>query len=459
MTVSAPAEVHTTGWGRRGHLIVALVGLVILVLCGLAAHNGKVGSAEESVFHWINDLPDWLYRPMWVFQQFGNVVVAFAIVLVIAAVIRSPRLAISAVVVVIAKLGLERLVKQFVERERPGTSIGITEINRHGNVPASGLSFVSGHAVITAAMATILMPYLPRRWRWVPWVFVVLNGVARIYVGAHNPLDIVGGIGLGLFIGGVVNFFLAPTETARVRKRPTPEQQAADRRVHLMLEDPRRSLIYAGILLAGALILTGLVWSTAARDVLQSIDDWFLDRMISIRSTPLNGIARTLAFMGGAIITWIVRGGVIVILLRRRQWLHLTAFALAVVTSEVLITVMKASLDRPRPAHSLVGTSGASFPSGHAVAAAVTAVGIVIALLPPGHKRWKWERWAAFWASLMAVSRTYLGAHWLSDVVAGALLGSAIALGWPALLVLLRARREVRRGEVPFAASPARTRQ
>jgi undecaprenyl-diphosphatase len=166
----------------------------------------------------VYDVRTWkvVERPSWKEpNEFGNLLVAFAIVLVIAAVLRSSRLAISAVVVVIAKLGLERVVKQFVERERPGTSIGITEIHRHGNVPASGLSFVSGHAVITAAMATILMPYLPRRWRWVPWVFVALNGIARIYVGAHNPLDIVGGVGLGLFIGGVVNFFLAPTE-ARV---------------------------------------------------------------------------------------------------------------------------------------------------------------------------------------------------------------------------------------------------
>src|SRR5205807_6285401 len=56
-----------------------------------------------------------------------------------------------------------------------------------------GLSFVSGHAVLTAAVATVLMPVLPGRWRLLPWVAVALNGVARVYVGAHNPLDIVGG--------------------------------------------------------------------------------------------------------------------------------------------------------------------------------------------------------------------------------------------------------------------------
>jgi len=57
-------------------------------------------------------------------------------------------------------------------------------------------------------MATILMPVLPRRWRLLPWACVVLNGVARLYVGAHNPLDVTAGLGAGLLLGGVVAGFV-----------------------------------------------------------------------------------------------------------------------------------------------------------------------------------------------------------------------------------------------------------
>jgi membrane-associated phospholipid phosphatase len=47
----------------------------------------------------------------------------------------------------------------------------------------------------------MLMAVLPGRWRAAPWVIVALDGLARMYVGAHNPLDIVGGAGLGLVVG------------------------------------------------------------------------------------------------------------------------------------------------------------------------------------------------------------------------------------------------------------------
>ena len=112
----------------------------------------------------------------------------------------------------------------------------------------------------------------------------------------------------------------------------------------------------------------------------------------------------------------------------RRRWWHLAAFAAAVVLSEVLIGTLKGIYDRARPPGSLVATSGASFPSGHSIAASVTVVAAVIALVPPGRARVAWGAAAAGFSVLMALSRAYLGAHWLSDAVAGVLLGTSCAL-------------------------------
>jgi undecaprenyl-diphosphatase len=193
--------------GRGGWILVATGGFLLLVLCAVIASDGTVGDVERSVFHAINDLPGWLYPVLWPFQQFGNLLVALVVGVGIALALRQWWVAVAVGAAVVLKLLGEQVVKEVVQRSRPGTTIG--DVTMRGDVSAHGLSFVSGHAVIVTAVAGLLTPILPRAWRWVPWAVVVLNGFTRIYVGAHNPLDVVGGIGLGLVIAGILNAILA----------------------------------------------------------------------------------------------------------------------------------------------------------------------------------------------------------------------------------------------------------
>ena len=143
---------------------------------------------------------------------------------------------------------------------------------------------------------------------------------------------------------------------------------------------------------------------------------------------PLTAIARILNLLGLVYITLPVRIAIAGFLALQRKWWHLAAFTTAVVASEVLIGVLKGSYDRARPPGSLVATTAASFPSGHAVATSVTAVAAVIALVPPGRRRAWWGAAAVMFSVLMGLSRAYLAAHWLSDAVAGVLLGTSCAL-------------------------------
>jgi len=179
--------------------------------------------------------------------------------------------------------------------------------------------------------------------------------------------------------------------------------------------------------------------STLAR--IQRVDDSFLRQMVSIRSGPLTAAAKVLNFLGLVYVTLPVRLAVAGFLALRRRWWHFTAFGGAMVLSEALIGTLKGVYDRARPPASLVHTSGGSFPSGHAVAASVTVVAAVIALLPEGPKRYVWGAGATAFALLMGLSRAYLAAHWLSDAVAGVLLGTTVALGTAVVVHVIRERR------------------
>ena len=168
--------------------------------------NGTVSSVEEFAFDVVNDLPGWLYPAVWPFQQLGALVLG-PIVAVVALALRRYRLALAAVIVTMLKLAGERGVKALVSRQRPGTSIG-PDVEMRGDVHAAGESFVSGHAVLVAGLAGVVTPYLPGRWKVVPWVLVGAVMVGRVYVGAHNVLDVVCGAALGLAIAGAVNLAL-----------------------------------------------------------------------------------------------------------------------------------------------------------------------------------------------------------------------------------------------------------
>jgi undecaprenyl-diphosphatase len=204
---------------------------------------------------------------------------------------------------------------------------------------------------------------------------------------------------------------------------------------------PRRDTIVTTAFAVVTAALFVVMATEAGRDTIQPIDDAFLRRMVSLRTGWLTQIARLFNLIGLTYVMVPVRIGIAAWLAIRRRWWHVSAFVSAIVVSEISIGTLKALYDRPRALGSLVETSSASFPSGHAVAASVTAVAAVIALLPEGPRRYRWGAAAVAFSFVMGLSRTYLGAHWLSDAVTGVLLGTTVALGTALVAHRVRERR------------------
>src|SRR5919205_319868 len=146
----------------RRDVVMLVASLAVFTICAVVAADGRVGPIERAAFHAVNGLPGWLYRPMLLFQYLG--------------VLAMP------LVVAVAALAFRRW-----------------------------------------RLAAALVLVVPRRWAVVAFVLATLNAVARVYLGAHNPLDVVGGAAVGLAIAAAMDLVL---DVARDRGGSRPRNAA-----------------------------------------------------------------------------------------------------------------------------------------------------------------------------------------------------------------------------------------
>lgn len=167
---------------------------------------------------------------------------------------------------------------------------------------------------------------------------------------------------------------------------------------------------------------------------------WLVDR----RSSSWTTVMLLLDGVGGGWATLVLAAGAVgALVVRRRRWSALY-LAVSVASCAGLVQVIKHVVARSRPEDILVAADFGSFPSGHSANAAVAVVALGIVL----GRGWVWTA-GGLYVAVMMFSRTFLGAHWVSDTVAGALLGAGVALlVFTALAARLRLERTLR-GDVP----------
>ena len=98
-------------------------------------------------------------------------------------------------------LALAHVAKAITDRPRPYQVIADAVLRQQ---PAHGTSFPSSHTAVTVAVVIALVPFLPRALAPVAVAYAVLVGWSRVYLGVHYPLDVLGGAGIGMAVGGAV---------------------------------------------------------------------------------------------------------------------------------------------------------------------------------------------------------------------------------------------------------------
>ena len=162
-------------------------------------------------------------------------------------------------------------------------------------------------------------------------------------------------------------------------------------------------------------------------------DQRVLAAVISEREPSLTLLARAASWLGSAgVRVGLAIAGAVLLWLRTRRFLLSIALLGAFAATASLVTILKIALDRSRPPANLVlgaPLTDKGFPSGHAAGGSVVVILIALLLGLTATKplvRWLLVIIACLLALLIGWSRSYLGDHWPTDVLAGWLLAAAM---------------------------------
>lgn len=192
-----PKQSNLSQMSARGYLIILVVALAVYAVSAYIASEGAMGSAETAVFNKIYNLPHLPSVIGLAITQLGSA--WFLITLVAVSVVnRAKDLAIKISVAGLVTYFMVELSKNLVGRPRPEFILPNTVALENY---VTGLGFPSGHTALITVLGFIIYPYVPKKWRVLVPIVVLLVGMSRIYLGVHAPLDVVGGFAVGTVAG------------------------------------------------------------------------------------------------------------------------------------------------------------------------------------------------------------------------------------------------------------------
>jgi undecaprenyl-diphosphatase len=182
-------------------LVASSTGFALTAI--VAARDG-IDEREREAFRAANGASGIDYRAVWVPMQYGTFATVPALA-GLAFVRRRPRLGTGLLLGGTSAYALAKVAKRSVGRGRPATELDDVVIR---GKEEGDLGFPSGHAAVSAALTTAAAPFLPSPVRMVAAGLAAFVSFARVHVGAHLPLDVVGGACMGVALGSAANLVL-----------------------------------------------------------------------------------------------------------------------------------------------------------------------------------------------------------------------------------------------------------
>jgi len=171
--------------------------LELFAATALLATRTELSGLEEHIFRAIYGHPGGLRVLALAVTQLGSAWVLLGFSGLLFAVRRLPNLGLQVLRNGLLAYVLTVVIKELVGRPRPAELL--TNVSQHETV-LRGLGFPSAHTALATAVVFTIWPYVPAGWRWIGVVSIGAVAWSRIYLGVHLPLDILGGLLIGVAV-------------------------------------------------------------------------------------------------------------------------------------------------------------------------------------------------------------------------------------------------------------------
>ncbi len=196
--------------------------------------------------------------------------------------------------------------------------------------------------------------------------------------------------------------------------------------------ESRGLAILAAVLVIAAFLFLEIIENILSDAPLRRVDQAIYRFFLGLRTPWADQIMVFVSELGDASVNIPLSLGILLWLMWRRHWFAAVHWLAAVAFGAAVSASLKQYLSIPRPNNVYEGLATFAFPSGHATISMVIYgfLAVIIARELRGPMRWIPYAVSTAFIAAIALSRLYLGAHWLSDVLGGLTLG----LAWVALL-------------------------